>query len=138
MKAFKYRMNMNLTADHYTAYLLTPKYYREHLNDEELSSVCEHLTTIDDTLVPIVMKYQAKTAPFQTFRFVAGAVDEVHPLSWWKLIPDASINSKFITYITQLMTAVNSSASIERVFSTFGLVHSKIRYRKNWQTSLHI
>jgi hypothetical protein len=31
--------------------------------------------------------------------------------------------------IEQLLTAIASSASIERIFSTFGLVHSKLRNR---------
>ena len=85
-----------------------------------------HLVNIE-SFVPIAMKYQAKTALLNSFRFVDGAVNGIHPLSWWKLIP--SISSAFSRYITGLLTAINSSASIERVFSSFGLVHSRIRNR---------
>ena len=126
MKSVDSRMNANLTADHYTAYLLTPKYQGEHPDENELDKVYEHLVNIDESFVPIAMKYQAKTAPFNSFRFVDGAVNGIHPLSWWKLIP--SISSAFSRYITGL-PAINSSASIERVFSSFGLVHSRIRNR---------
>ena len=35
--------------------------------------------------------------------------------------------AEVVNFICQLQTAVASSASIERIFSRFGLVHSKLR-----------
>ena len=44
-------------------------------------------------------------------------------------LQEVQLNSRdLIELICGLMAAVGSSASIERVFSTFGLVHSKVRY----------
>lgn len=114
-------MNANLTADHYAAYSLTQKYRGEHLSEEEVNKVFGNFVHIDETFVPIAMKYQASTAAFNSFRFVDSAVNEVHPVSWWKLIPSSSISST-----AELLRAINSSASIERLFSIFGFVHSRI------------
>ena len=45
-------------------------------------------------------------------------------------LQEVQLNSRdLIELICGLMTAVGSSASIETVFSTFGLVHSKVRNR---------
>lgn len=127
MACLKKRMDANITADHYAAYLLHPRYQGVDLKEEDITKVYEHLAATNESFVPIVMKYQAKAAPFNSYRFITTAVNEVDPLSWWKLIPVS--NAEFTSWVTQLMTAVNSSASIERVFSTFGLVHSRIRNR---------
>lgn len=75
----------------------------------------------------IVMKYQSKTATFLPFRFMEAVTAGVTPMEWWQVI--GNLEPSFLSYVTQLMTAINSSASIERVFSTFGLVYSKLRNR---------
>lgn len=54
------------------------------------------------------MEYQSETAPFQYFWGVDGSVN-----NWWKLGPYTSINSQFAHYITEIVTAVSSSAGIE-------------------------
>ena len=48
----------------------------------------------------------------------------VAPLTWWRAAnPPVTV----MNLVASLLTAINSSASIERVLSTFGLVHSKVR-----------
>ena len=51
--------------------------------------------------------------------------------SWWKSIDKncCVINAETLEKICILQTAVSPSANNERVFSTFGLVHSKLRNR---------
>ena len=54
---------------------------------------------------------------------------EVNTLHWWKsfaVIKDC-VSSKELLIIEQLMTAKATSARVERMFSTLGFVHSKLR-----------
>ena len=50
----------------------------------------------------------------------------VSPLCWQT---SHFLHKETIDLITQLLTAVASSAGVERVFSIFGLVHSDLRNR---------
>ena len=60
--------------------------------------------------------------------FSEKVLDELTPSEWWKVfINDKNRESSDI--IQKLLTAVASSAGVERVFSTYGLVHSKLRNR---------
>ena len=48
---------------------------------------------------------------------------------WTRIMCIVHVKTEILSLINTLMNAIASSASIERVFSTFGLVHSKIRNR---------
>ena len=104
---------------------------------------CDFQTSLKNILVvsdyhagamPDVMKYQAAIQadnnmfPFGKHMFKESATDNVSPLVWWECIAK-SINPKTLNLVEQLHTAIASSAGLERLFSTFGLVHSKIRNR---------
>ena len=53
---------------------------------------------------------------------------KIDPLTWWK--SQASLlDENILSLVEQLHTARASTAGIERIFSTFGFVHSKIRNR---------
>lgn len=54
--------------------------------------------------------------------------DGVTPLQWWISQRDA-VGQEVVQLAEQLLTARASSAGVERVFSTFGLVHSDLRNR---------
>ena len=72
--------------------------------------------------------YNRAQCKFGKHMFKESATDNVSPLVWWECIAK-SINPKTLNLVEQLHTAIASSAGLERLFSTFGLVHSKIRNR---------
>ena len=77
----------------------------------------------------------AQEAPFLKARFNACALT-TYPTSWWNLLQTSknpNLNQKFVSFAYRLMSAFASSASIERFFSTFGYVQSKIRNRLSLQ-----
>lgn len=125
MSKFYRRMRANLTPHHYLANLLTPQHNGKRLTEDELDSALTLCAQIPSTL-PTVMSYQAKSEKFKSFRFLPEVLTSVSPITWWRAAnpPDAVME-----LVLSLLTAINSSASIERVFSTFGLVHSKVRNR---------
>lgn len=125
--ALKKRIAANLKPCHYLANLLSPNYHGRRLTSEEVDAALGYCSTNHPTCLSTVMNYQTKTAPFSDFRFKPSLVANVSPLVWWKSI--TGMSEEVLTLVAPLLTAVNSSASIERVFSTFGLVHSRLRNR---------
>ena len=120
---FEKRMNANLTPHHFLANLLTPQYQGKRLTQAQLDSALDLCSQYPSTL-PTVMEYQARTERFKEFRFSSDVLGSVAPLTWWRAAnPPVTV----MNLVASLLTAINSSASIERVFSTFGLVHSKVR-----------
>jgi len=57
--------------------------------------------------------------------FADSVVTDVQPLVWWKA-QAGRLHLDTISVANQLLTATASSAGVERVFSSFGLVHSKL------------
>lgn len=125
-KLFK-RKQTALTSSHLLGNLIDPRYQGRSLTAEEINSVEEYVEENFPQFLPTLMKYRGKTIPFKEMYFKADVVNALSPLAWWKHFSDDIKDSMKVP--AQLHTAVASSAGIERVFSTFGLVQSKIRNR---------
>ena len=80
------------------------------------------------SLVPIIMKFQAKSPPFHAFKFSDSVIKTMSATEWWKA-HSSILSSDVISAVQQLLSAVASSSGVERVFSSYGLVHSKLRNR---------
>ena len=50
-------------------------------------------------------------------------------MTWWRAAQDNGISSEFVNIAIQLLDAPCSSAAIERVFSNFSFIHTKIKNR---------
>lgn len=79
--------------------------------------------------MPTIIKFMAKSEPFHDFLFDSTIVNEIEPADWWKSQTTGNNNKGILEMTEQLFTAQASSASVERIFSTFGLVQSKLRNR---------
>ena len=77
------------------------------------------------TVVPDLVNYKAKASPFQSFMFQLNILENVKPLDWWKSQADR-LNQETLSVVYQLLTATASPAGVERVFSSFSLVHSNL------------
>lgn len=82
------------------------------------------------TIIPTLIAFIAKVKPFQPFMFRDDVVNSVQATDWWKSQSKLLSNAKdVLEAATQLLTAVASSAEVERVFSSLGLVQSKLHNR---------
>ena len=71
----------------------------------------------------------AQTDPFPKLRFREEA-RQVSSTVWWKSLTGSKVSENvFIELAIRLVSAPASSASIERIFSTFAHVHNKVRNR---------
>ncbi|CAH1106712.1 unnamed protein product [Psylliodes chrysocephalus] len=86
------------------------------------------------------MALNSGSKPFPQF-MLASAFQSTPPMTWWKALTLdlddkkdfvfdwTNLQPTFLEMCSKLLTAVASSAGLERIFSTFGLVQSKLRNR---------
>ena len=55
-------------------------------------------------------------------------IESSSPSCWWRS-QDGIVGQDFIEVAERFLTAVASRAGVERMFSTFGYIHSNIRNR---------
>ena len=123
------RLSTALTQAHLLAYLLDPRYYESpHLTNEEISTAMKYLSEHQPSALHAVIKYHAKSSPFESYMFTPELLKKIDPLTWWKSLASL-LDENILSFVEQLHTARASTAGIERIFSTFGFVHSKIRNR---------
>lgn len=75
-----------------------------------------------------IIKFYARSFPFKDHLFNENTVKDVKSLIWWLALKD-NISSGTLDVITKFFTTVASSAGIEHIFSTYSIVHSKLKNR---------
>ena len=87
-------------------------------------------------LIPIIMKFRSRASPFdKSYLFAPMTVKNILPYTWWLNIDtsggagEGELDRNTRDLIANLHRSVASSASVERMFSTFGFVHSAVRNR---------
>ncbi len=80
-------------------------------------------------MLTILLKFIVWSSPYNGALIEKETVESVNTLEWWKslAIIKGCIGGKELAAIEMLFTAKATSAGIERMFSSFGLVHSKLR-----------
>jgi hypothetical protein len=77
------------------------------------------------------------TDEYPKYMLQKSVVSSLTPAKWWKVLgkktgtakPNKLVTNEFCQLMTTISSLPASSASIERVFSTFGLIHTKLRNR---------
>ena len=113
---------------HLVAYMFHPKYLGAGLTLEQIESVKEWLICKDGAFLPAAIAFQAES--FFTARGRAS-----NPVTWWKALVSSltGLPDGFIDFMVALQSAVASSAALELVFSSFGLVLTKLRNKLRLQ-----
>jgi len=65
---------------------------------------------------------------FKNYLFSEESIKNVKPITWWLALKN-NINIVTFNLVTQLHTAIASPAGKKRLFSAFGLMHTKLRNR---------
>lgn len=127
-KKFQKRYDQALSPSHFLANIVHPKYRGKNLTTDEYGTGMDLAAQQHAAVVPDLVNYKAEASPFKSFMFQQNVLDSVKPLDWWKSHAD-HLNQETVSVVHQLLTATASSAGVERVFSSFGLVHSNLRNR---------
>jgi len=93
--------------------------------------------------LPAFLAFKAKDETFFPSSMFNDSVLKTYankPGVWWNLMSSrtakaARLPSDFCSYFSSLLSIPPSSASLERIFSTFGLVWTKLRNRLGHETA---
>ena len=130
-KAFVKRRDMALVSHHYLANMLDHRFLGQNLTPLQKQKAFDLLNSTNPEFVPLVMALTTKSSPFPKYLFSA-QFQTTKPMIWWKsvAIPDSEWPKKeFLELCEQLFSAVAATAGLERIFSSFGLIQSKLRNR---------
>lgn len=132
IQKFRHRYEQCITPYHLLAYLLDPtkpQHPSALTADEKSCALKVAKELLPSGLLPLIIQFLAKSDPFTDIMFDEEILKTSKALYWWKSQQNVEAVQKVLPTIKQLLSATASSASVERVFSTFGLVHSKLRNR---------
>lgn len=133
IRMFQKRYHQALTPFHFLAYLLDPTKdktkFKLSSNEKKaaLDAVSEHFPGTG--LLPLIIKLEAKSLPFTETMFSKEIIDNVTAVQWWRSQKEIDEINKVLDIIVPILCGVASSGSVERVFSSYGFIHSKIRNR---------
>lgn len=129
---FQRRYEQALTPYHFIAYMMDPSKQKYKLTADEKNLALEAINAMygNSGLLPLIIKFNARSLPFKNIMFSEEITKNVSGIQWWLSQADDDPEiKKQIPVLKQFLCAIASSASVERVFSTFGLVHSDLRNR---------
>lgn len=113
---------------HLAAYLFHPKYMGQQLSQTQVEQAKAWLISKSEDYLPAAIAFQAEAPPFPA-TFFTPAARIMNPVTWWKAVGAQcrDLPEGFTELIITLQSSVASSSSLERIFSTFGLVMTKLR-----------
>ena len=127
-RRIKARYEQVITPAHLLSNLVDPKKKAKALSDNEKDATMDYGNTKCPTIIATLMEFLAQSTLFTEFKFRKDVTNAMTPLKWWNSFGSA-VNSNSKLFLEQLLTAVAFSAGVERVFSSYGLVQSKLRNR---------
>lgn len=123
----KKRMDLALEPFHFLACMTDPMHKNQDLLSEAQKEMArEWLIDFLPNSLPLLLAYEAEGEPFPRSFF---KTKDVKAKVWWKAVLNKEINPEFIHLMMKLHSIPCSSSSIERIFSNFSHIHSKLRNR---------
>ena len=109
------------------------------------NAVHSYLMNIDASFMATLVAFEGQSTPFPTAYF-SGVATAMSPTqcclmlfndawsqkghsAWWRAVKGCGVDEKFSDFANNLLSCPASSASIERIFSNFAFVHTKVRNR---------
>ncbi|XP_053129737.1 uncharacterized protein LOC128335458 [Hemicordylus capensis] len=106
--------------------VLSPAHFLD-LSAEEEELAMTWVSSNHPSVMPTIINFKAKGEPFKKYMLAEDILKKVTPVNWWKSLKHLDLET--VQVMISLLTAVASSAGVERIFSSFGLIHSKLRNR---------
>ena len=128
-ESFFERFNKAVTDAHCLANMLDARYMGRKLSCEQKQAAMRLMKEAFPEFMPTYIKFSARTFPFSPEELTKEAINASSPLELWKYFENQLNCVSELRLPRILFTAVASSAGLERVFSSFGLVQSDLRNR---------
>ena len=100
------------------ANIVNLKYRGKDLTDKEIEIGVDFAALKNPDFLPLLVNFKAEVAPFQKFMFHYNIFQTIKPCDWRKSHKD-HVNQELLEVVDQLLTAIASSAGVERMFSVF-------------------
>lgn len=125
------RFNKAMTDAHFLSNMLHPQYLGANLNQDQKELGRKLLDSYGSDMVACAYKLQAKASPFPGRLFDGAIVHSMSPQVWYECIRGEVGPSvdEFCRLAIRYLNMPASSAAIERVFSNFAHIQSKLRNR---------
>ena len=123
------RFKQAMATNHFLANLLHPTYRGRKLKPDHVTQAQELLQATKPETVPELMNFMTDTLPVPKVLQNELAINTKSTV-WWMCVERSGAVSKELSSIARkLMSLPASSAAIERVFSNFGIIQTKLRNR---------
>lgn len=136
------RMYGVLTPIHFLANMMDPRYMGQKLSEDAERIAEEYVSKKHPAFLPFCMLFKIKDQEsFPCSMFVEDVISKVQAEKWWQIMKKKTARKNilpagFCEYFTSLMACPASSASIERIFSSYGLIWNKLRNRLGFDKAL--
>lgn len=103
----------------------------ELLSSKQRNDAIDYLLQKDPNFVTVAYSFLAKDETvFPKASLNEVVMKETHPTSWWLNVKhQESIPDRFVDLISPMYQCPSSTASVERVFSTYGFIQTDTRNR---------
>ena len=126
----KKRRDQAILPCHMAAYMLHPKYVGQEMDQSDAETARMWLCNINPEFVAAAITFQSQGSPYPRSFFQPMVLYSMGPATCWRsLRKNCNLPKGFVDLVTNLHSTSASAACIERVFSTFGLVMTKLRNR---------
>ena len=125
-----------MTSIHFVAYQVHPKYKGKQLSINQENVATVWLTSINENFVAPLMALSIEDeAAYPKSMLAAKVTGTFSPTKWWKVMEvkaekiSGPVTPQCCKFMQEISSLPASSASVERIFSIFGQVHTKLRNR---------
>ena len=123
----KKRKEQAILPCHMVAFMLHPKYAGKGMDPEDAEKARMWLQKKNPDFLPAAVAFLTQIAPYPKSFFLSPTC-EMGPATWWQAVGlSCNLPDGFVDLMIKFHSATSSSASLERIFSSFGLVLTKLR-----------
>lgn len=129
-KSITSRFKAAMTPAHFLAYILDPRYLGSSLDHAMEEAAEDLLRKQNSDLLPVLYEFQAKGPNIPQHMFEESFITQLPRKVWWRTMQrKVKVLEPLATLAIKLNSLPASSAAIERVFSGFSLIQTKLRNR---------
>ena len=127
MESFAKRRSMALTPMHLFSFHVDPRNRHENLLIAiEIESAFDFASSLHPSLIATILQFRVGDPPFTSIMLKKEEISAVSPASWWS---PATVDESHKDHIRKVLSCMCTTAELERLFITFGFVHSSLRNR---------
>jgi len=119
-----------MTTAHFLANALHPVYRGQKLSSCQLTSVHDLVMKSNPDALPDLLNFTSQCLELPSALSSQSVIESVKPTVWWACLEKSSVVGESLCSVAKAMMKMpSSSASLERIFSNFGVIQTKLRNR---------